>query len=425
MAASLTEERDYFTDFSVLLDPYEYFEEMRSHGPVFRLKSRDIVLVTGFKESVDVLLNTADFSSVITAEGPVNALPFAVDSDDISDQIEAHRLQISPTDLLVTYDGARHSATRALIMGLFTPSRLRANEVYMDDLAIRMVKDAVGRGGCEMIKEIAAPFVTLVIADLLGVPAEDREKFRKVIDTGPAAGNMDKADTRPGSSSLDYMSGFFAEYVADRRANPRDDVLTELATARLPDGTIPDAQEIVKLAMFLFAAGQDTSAKLLGNATRRLAEDPQLQLTLRQDRSLIAPFLEEVLRLEGSTKATFRLAKRNTRIGDMDIPAGTRVMIALAAANRDPRRWEHPEECRLGREKIREQLAFGRGSHVCAGAPLARVEVRVFLDRLFDHTSEITLLEEQHGPSGRRKLNYEPSYIIRGLEKLYVKLKPN
>lgn len=425
MDTNVAQERDYFTDFSVLLDPYDYFEDMRAHGPVCQLKDRDIVIVTGFKEAVEVLTNSADFSSVITAEGPVNELPFVPDGDDISDKIEEHRLQMSPTDLVVTYDGTRHSGTRALIMGLFTPSRLKANEQYMNDLAVQMVQAAAAKGGCEIIKDFAAPYVTLVIADLLGVPAEDREKFRHVIDHGPPAGNMNKDDTRPGSSSLDYMAGFFATYVADRRANPRSDVLTELATARLPDGTMPDAHEIVKLAMFLFAAGQDTSAKLLGNSIHRLAEDQALQNRLRNDRGLIAPFVEEMLRVEGSTKVTFRLAKKKTRIGDMEIPVGKKVVIALAAANRDPRRWENPLEFKIGREKIKEHVAFGRGPHTCAGAPLARVEVRVLLDRLFDHSSSITISDAHHGKPGQRVFNYEPSYIIRGLDKLYINLTPN
>ncbi|HEX7854619.1 MAG TPA: cytochrome P450 [Sphingobium sp.] len=423
MATQIAEERDYFTDRSVLLDPYEWFENMRANGPVHKLPGRDIVIVTGFQEAVEVLLNAEDFSSVITAEGPVNDLPFPLDGGDITRQIEEFRLQMSPTDLVVTYDGPRHSATRALLMGLFTPSRLKANGVFMAALADEMISKVVAKGECEIIKEIAAPYVTLVIADLLGVPEEDRDKFREVIDAGPPAGNIDPDDPRPNSSTLDYLAIFFAEYVADRRANPQPDVLTELATATLPNGVRPEAEEIVKLAMFLFAAGQDTSAKLLGNSIRRLAENPAMQNQLREDRSLVAPFVEEVLRMEGSTKCTFRLAKRKTHIGDSEIVAGTRILISFAAANRDPRRWENPEEFRIGRPKIKEHVAFGRGAHVCAGAPLARVEVIALLNCLFDKTSEITLSEEHHGPVGQRRLSYEPSFIIRGLERLHVKLK--
>jgi len=220
------------------------------------------------------------------------------------------------------------------------------------------------------------------------------------------------------------MGGYFIKYVLDRRANPRNDVLSELSNATYPDGSTPDAMEIVRLATFLFGAGQDTSAKLLGNSMCYLVDTPNLQQKLRQDPTLIPQFLEEVLRLEGSTKMTARLARRNTRIAGMEIPAGTRVFIGLAAANRDPSRWQSPKECTLGREKIKEHLAFGRGAHTCAGAPLARVEIRVILERFLQHTSDIDLSLEKHGPRGNRRLDFEPSFIIRGLEALHLTLKP-
>lgn len=418
------QERDYFADLSVLKDPYEYFEELRARGPVCRLADRDIVVVTGFREALEVLNNSHDFSSVIAPQGAATPLPFEPSGDDIGAQIEAHRSQFLGGELLVAYDDKQHAYSRSILSRLFTPSRLKASEAFISGFADTLVKDAVARGGCELISEIATPFVTHIIADLLGVPADDRKVFMDAIAAGPPPGNMDSDDARQQHSPLVLMGGYFYQYVMDRRASPRQDVLTELATATYPDGSMPDALEIVRLATFLFGAGQDTSAKLLGNAMRHIVDVPGLQQKLRQDRSLIPQLIEEVLRLEGSTKATFRLARRNTRIGDVEIPAGTRVMVALAAANRDPQRWECPREFQLNREKIREHLAFGRGAHVCAGAPLARVEVRVLLERFLDHTSAIDLLETKHGPRGNRTLDYEPSFIIRGLESLHLQLTP-
>jgi cytochrome P450 len=200
-------------------------------------------------------------------------------------------------------------------------------------------------------------------------------------------------------------------------------VLTELATAKFPDGTTPDLGEIVRLAVFLFAAGQDTSAKLLGNCMRFIVELPDIQQQLRQDRSLIPNFIEEVLRLEGSSKVTFRVARKKTTIAGREIPAGQKLVLVLAAANRDPRRWEEPNEFKLGRKKIQEHMAFARGAHTCIGAPLARAEVRVLLDRFFLHTSDISLSTEKHGPPGNRRLDYEASFIIRGLERLHIELR--
>lgn len=417
-------ERDYFTDHSVLLDPYDYFESVRAHGPVFQMPSRDLLVVTGFKEAVDVLLNAQDYSSFATTD-PLSPLPFDVTGDDLTDRIEASRGKNPAFELMVTYDGVKHAAARSLLNPLFTPSRLRANEEFMRSYADELAREMVAKGGCELIDEVATPYVTLVIADLLGVPEDDREEFRKVIDSGPPAGNMDAADApQMGSPALAFMSAYFARYIQERRDNPRDDVMTEMALAKYPDGTTPELIEVVKTAMFLFAAGQDTSAKLLGNAIRHLAEHPDLQQQLRDDRSLIPGFIEEMLRLEGSTKATFRLAKHNTRIGDVEVPAGKIVVIALAAANRDPRRWEDPAQFRIGRPKAKEHLAFGRGAHTCAGAPLARAEVNVLLDRILEHTSAVTLSEAHHGPKGARTIEYEASYIIRGLAELHVEFAP-
>jgi cytochrome P450 len=406
---------DYFTDKAVLLDPYDYFEQLREHGPVARMQAREMIVVTGFQEALEVLLNTNDFSSILNPE-PTAPLRFAPEGDDISAQIEA-AMGTGPMDLMVSYDGKRHADARALLNPLFTPSRLKANELYMRGLAADMVAELVAKGGCEAIAELATPYVTLVIADLLGVPAEDREAFRKLIDSAPPPGNMDKpakGEVHP----LMIMAQYFLRYMSERRAAPQDDLLTELATATYPDGAEVPLMEAVKNAMFLFAAGQDTSAKLIGNSLRFLCEDDALQAELRADYGKIPDFLEEVLRLEGSTKTTFRLAKRNTRIGEMEVKAGERVTIFVAAANRDPRRWDDPHT--FGRPRIKEHLAFGRGAHVCAGAPLARKEVAVLYEALFDQTSDIRLSEAHHGPKGARRIDYEPSFIIRGLANLSV-----
>jgi cytochrome P450 len=417
------DELDYFTDHAVLRDPYAYFSAVFSKGAVHQPQTRDVVFVTGFDEAIEVLRNTDAFSSAISVPGAAMPLPFEPKGDDISEQLDQHRAQIPGHDLIVTYDGSAHANSRSLLTKLFTPSRLKANEAFMVKFADELVTEKVRNGKCELIQEVAAPYVTLVIADLLGVPADDRDSFRKVIDAGPPAGNMDSE--RPHSSTiLEHLGRYFYSYAQDRRANPRADVLTELATAKYPDGSTPELIEIVNLAVFLFAAGQDTSAKLLGNSLRFLVEDRGLQQRMRDDRSLIPAFIEEVLRLEGSTKATFRLAIKNTTIGGRPIAAGTRLVIALAATNRDPRRWEDPQAFKLDRPKIKEHLAFGRGAHTCIGAPLARAEVRVLLDKLMEHTSEISLSEQHHGQAGDRKLNYEPSFIIRGLEQLHLVLNP-
>ncbi len=423
MSTKMTKERDYFTDHSVLMDPYGYFEEMRPRGPICQLESHDCLLLTGFDECVEVLRNPTDFSSLNSLASSAFPLPFVPEGSDVSEELEANRDKYVGGDLVVTYDGDRHNNVRSLISRVFTPSRLKANEIFMEKYAAQMVQQVVADGHCELVNQIATPYVTMVIADLLGVPAEDRSKFEEVIAQGQTVGSIDNPDSPTDTSALEFMGGFFYRYFEERRANPGSDMLSELVTAKYPDGTAPDLIELVGLAVFMFAAGQDTSAKLLGNSMRYIVDVPGLQHQLREDRSLIPWMLEEVLRLEGSSKATHRVARRDTFIGDVKVPAGKQVIVALAAANRDPVRWgDDANEFKLKRPGIKQHIAFGRGSHTCAGAPLARAEVAAILNAFFDQTSDIKISEAKHGQPGARHYQFEPSFIIRGLDNLYLEL---
>jgi len=418
------EERDYFTDPEVLTDPYAYFEAQRAQGPVYRQPTTGVVFVTGYEEALQVLRNTHDFSSAVCVQGAGLPLPFEPEGEDITPQIEAHRASFIGSNLLVTYDDQAHTFSRALLSRLFMPSRLKALEPYVTDLSEDLVKTAVARGRCELVRDIAVPFVTLVIADLLGVPADDRQSFMETIASGPHPGSID-AEEQKHAAPLAFLVSYFASYVEERRRAPRGDILSELSHATFPDGSTPPAIEVANLASFLFGAGQDTSAKLLGNALKYLVDVPGLQDKVRQEISLVPALLEEVLRIEGSTKMTSRVARRATRIGEMEIPVGTRIMVALAAANRDARRWQDPKGFVLNRPRAIEHVGFGRGAHVCVGAPLARAELKILLEQLLKNTSKIDLVATKHGPRGDRHFEYEPSFIIRGLEKMYLVLEPS
>ena len=420
----MLKERDYFTDHSVLLDPYQYFEEMRPRGPIAQLETRDCLLLTGFEECVEVLKNPTDFSSLNSLASSAFPLPFTPQGSDISAQLEEHREKYVGFDLLVCLDGERHANVRSLVGRMFAPRRLKDNERFMTDYARQLVGKAVADGRCELVNQISTPYVTMVVADLLGVPAQDRVKFEERLAQNQTVGSIDNPDAPTDTSTLEFMGAFFYQYLAERRENPGNDLLSELATASYPRGVTPDILDLVNLAVFMFAAGQDTSAKLLGNAMRYIVDVPGLQRLLRDDRDQIAWMLEEVLRLEGSSKATHRVAIRDTKIGERAIPAGTQVIVALAAANRDRKYWgEDANEFKLNRPGVRNHIAFGRGSHTCAGAPLARAEVRAILNAFFDLTDDISISEEKHGKPGARQYKFEPSFIIRGLQSLHLDLK--
>ena len=421
------EERDYFTDYQILKEPYQFFEAVRDHGPVWKPPGKDYLIVTGFDEALEVLKNHQDFSAVIGVAGAAAPLPFEPHGSDISEQLEANRSRVLGGDYMVNLDDVPHSNLRSLVNRLFTPSRLKANSEFITVFAGELVRNAVAKGSVELIRTISTPFVTLVIADLLGVPAEDRQHFMNLIEMAPPPGSLDSSENDYSGENhpMVAMAGYFARYIMERQQNPSDDILSEFAHAQYPDGTRPRIEDLVSLSTFIFGAGQDTSAKLLGNSMRYVIDQPGLQDKLRRDPSLIPAMLEEVLRLEGSTKQTARLARRDTQIGDLKVPAGTKVLVALSAANRDARRWPDPQAFVLDRPRINEHIGFGRGKHVCAGAPLARVEVRIILEQFLKYTSNIDLDESKHGPRGQRELNFEPSFIIRGVAELHLKLTPS
>lgn len=417
-------ERDYFTNHEILKDPYAFFNAVRDNGPIYKPPGRDYYIVTGFEEALQVLRNHDDFSAIIALQGAGAPLPFEPHGEDVDAEIDAHRQEFAGWDQVVNMDDDRHTKLRALINTLFVPSRLKQSEAFIEVYCDDMVGTAVRNGHVDLISEIATPFVTMVVADLLGVPMADRKIFMDAIAAAPPPGSLDGQSPTAGENNpFAVMGGYFYGYIADRRANPQADILSELAHAKYFDGTQPEVHDIVQLGMFMFGAGQDTSAKLIGNAMKFMVQMPDLQDRLRADPKQIPAFLEEVLRLEGSTKQTARLARHDTVVGGVKIPAGSKLLVALSAANRDPARWDDPNELIIGRKKIAEHVGFGRGKHVCAGAPLARVEVRVLMEKLLAYTSKIELDPEFH-PNGIDDLDYEQSFIIRGLTQMHLKLTP-
>jgi len=160
--------------------------------------------------------------------------------------------------------------------------------------------------------------------------------------------------------------------------------------------------------------------RLLSTALKIMAERPDLQRLLRAERDRIPNFIEETLRFESPVKGDFRLARIPASVGGVELPAGTTVMVLNGAANRDPRRFADPAAFEPTRPNARQHLAFGRGIHTCPGAPLARAEARVAIQRLLDRTTDIRVSEAHHGPPGARRWSYVPTFILRGVTRLHL-----
>jgi cytochrome P450 len=412
---------DFFTDTALVTDPYEYFDALRARCPVHPVPHPGVVAVTGYDDAIEVYRDAVTYSSCNSVGGPFPpVISPSSEVDDVTEVINSSREQWPFSEFMVTMDGAQHEAERNLLRKLLTPRRLKENEAALAGIADRCIDAFIDAGRCEVVHEYGKPFTTQAIADLLGVPEQDRAEVQQVL-AGSTISVVGEEETLP-VNPLEFLYQKFGEYVEDRRANPRDDILTHLATATYEDGTLPEVDAIVRTATFLFGAGQDTSARMLAAAVRIISEDKTIQRRLREDRQLIPLFVEEVLRLESPTMSDFRLTKVATTLGGVDIDAGTTIMIHPGAANRDGDKFERPTECQLDRKNVREHIAFGRGAHSCPGSPLARAEGRVTLERFLDRTSDISLSDQAHGPEGQRHFDYDPTFIIRGLSNLHLVL---
>lgn len=413
---------DYFSDQAVSQDPYEYYEYLRGQGPVFREPHHGVVAVTGYAEVMAAFKDHDSFSAVNAIGGPFPPLPFTPEGDDITAQIEAHRHQFPIFEHMVVMDPPNHERARSLLAKLLTPRRLKENEDYMWQLVDSQLDQFIANGKCEFLSEYARPFATSAIIDLLGVPQEDRPEFLSALGaeqpSGRQVGSLDGAPV--GRDPLRYLDDKFAGYIAERRREPVGDVLSGMATASYPDGTTPDLIEVVKPATFLFAAGQETVTKLLSAAVQALGERPEFQQELRENPDGIPTFIEEALRMHSPTKVDFRLVRKTTTLGGVHLPAGTVVMLCLGAANRDPRKFDDPQKFQPDRKNVREHIAFGRGIHTCAGAPLARVEGQITVRRLLDRMRNIRIDDTVHGTVDDRRYSYEPTFLLRGLTELHI-----
>jgi cytochrome P450 len=413
---------NFFTSKTLIDDPYPYYEALRAEGPIVPEEHQGVFMVTGYDECAAIYNDTETFSSATAVTGPFPGFPVPLEGDDVTDIIEQHRDELPFSDQLPTFDPPKHKDHRHLLMRLLTPKRLKENEEFMWRLADRQLDTFLESGTCEYIRQYAGPYALLVIADLLGVPEEDHAEFKKQM--GQTGGLGDTSGGSMTHSPLQFLYDTFTEYIEDRRKTPRSDVLTSIANTTFPDGTLPDPIHTVRVAANLFAAGQETTVRSLGASFQLLGEDQEMQAWLRADFDRIPNFVEEILRVESPVKGDFRLARRKTVVGGVEIPAGTTVMLLNSAANRDPKRFDEPARFIPDRQNAREHMTFGRGIHSCPGGSLARAETRVSIQRFLERTSNIRISEEHHGPASDRRYRYVPTFILRGLTELHLEFDP-
>jgi cytochrome P450 len=300
--------------------------------------------------------------------------------EDVAAVLADHRTHSSEVDgarrsgNILNLDPPRHHQLRSLVSKAFSPRAIAAFEPRIAELAEALITGTGGRERVELVHEIARPLPAMVIAELLGVPAEDRPEF---VARANALLANDQSRAESGQRWLDeYVRG----QVAQRRRAPRDDVLTGLATAEIDGRRLAD-DEIVGFASLLLSAGHVTTTNLLANAIRCLDEHPEAQDALRADPGRLPVAVEEVIRHRGPVARTSRRTTAAVQVGDERIPAGQTVHLWLVSANHDERRFPDAARFVFDRDP-NPHLGFGRGVHFCIGAPLARLETRVTLAAL-------------------------------------------
>lgn len=427
---------DFYTDTALVDDTHAFFDHLRAKGPVTRLPGRNAVAVTGFEETVHLTLDTEHFSTINSVIGAMIDLPFAVQGDDISAELEGARAKIPFSDQIVSQNGKRHGDLRSILAPLFTPSRLRALEPQLHRTSDEVIDEFIADGRVDVVRQYGGPYATLVISDLLGLPAAVRGRFRRLLD-GAIPVPMDATHEEMMKNPLVGIGKDLFWLIARRRAinsvflrpfkgllGAHDDILTQLALARYPDGTKPSLVDVTGLSAFLFGAGQDTTNRLVSACMRIIALRRDLQEELRANPKRIPDFIEETLRYDGAVKSGGRICQKTTTLGGVEIKAGTVVLYSPLAANRDPRRFPEPAQFDMDRPKLKEHVAFGRGAHTCIGAPLARREVAVSLEHLLARLRNIRPSVAHHGPEGSWHFEREPTYVLNALKSLHIEFDP-
>jgi cytochrome P450 len=417
-------EPDFFQDMQVINDPRSYFHQVRSKCPVMREKYQGTFMVSGHDEVSEVLgRRDGAFSSVVSVVGPIPPLPFQPQGDDISEQLEIHREELPWSAHLVCFDGKQHSDQRALLTGLLTYKRVKANEEYLHGLADRLIERFVNTGRCQVTTEYAHAVAIYAISDIMGIPEADRAELIELLGPAPSQVEGD-AVHKIGADPLIFLKERFDVYLRERQQKRGTDLMSDLVHSRFKDGSEPSFETLSLLARFLFGAGQDTTARLVGMAICILGERPGLQTRLRGEPQRIADFLEEVLRYDGPVKVVYRLARTSTQIAGVEVPAGSIVTVSLTGANNDPRYFERPDEFDIDRPNLRDNMSFSRGVHACLGAPLARLEARVAIERFLARVPDFRISEKHHGPAQARRYRYEPTYTFRSLSELHIEFTP-
>ena len=358
-------------DVDINADPYPTYTRLREEAPIYHNERYDFWALTRHEDVQKALVNWQVFSS---------------SRGDLLDILRA-KIEL-PKGVVMWEDPPLHTTHRGILSRVFTPKRMAQLEDQVRAYCIRCLDPLVGTAGFDIITELASMLPMRVIGMLLGIPEQDQIAVRNRTDRD--------LRTRPGQPMViveeEVVTGEqFADYIDWRAGHPSDDLMTILLNAEFEDETGETRsltrQEVLTYTSVLAGAGNETTGRLIGWLAKVLAEHPDQRRLVVEDRSLLPNVIEETLRFEPTGHANARSVTEDIEYYGTTMPAGSAVLLIMASANRDPRRFDEPDRYDILRKDV-QHLTFGYGLHFCLGTHLARLEGRVALDELLNRWTE-------------------------------------
>jgi len=374
-----------FTPYDPALhqDPYPVYRRLRDEFPVHHNPDANFWTLSRYDDVFAALQSPDRF---VSGKGVMVGAP----------DIETDGDQPGGVPLLITTDRPRHTQLRALVSRAFTPRRIAKLEPRIRNIARTLLDNVKGRPEFDLVHEFSGPLPTIVIAELLGVPAEDQEWFTKMSNalaafapTAPAASGGEDADYGPALE----LAGYLANVLAQRRVAPRDDLLSALLAAEI-EGERLGEPELIGFAFLLLVGGNETTTNLISNAAILLDRHRDQRRLLVEDPTRIPVAVEEFLRFDSPVQGLGRTTTEPVTLHGVTIPEGDRVLLLFGSANHDERRIDDPERLDVLRDP-NPHLAFGFGAHFCLGSNLARLEARVAFEELLARFPDYRMTQER------------------------------
>jgi cytochrome P450 len=401
-------------DPELLQDPYLFYSRLRDEAPVFRDPKTGIVSVATFDLIMEVNRQPGVFSNAF-GEALRSGSAGAVDPEEQA--IMAGGVLV--VDTMLTADPPAHTRYRKLAMQAFTHKRVEQMADYVAKVTNDLIDTFIADGRCEFKSAFANHLPMTVIADALGVPRADMDRFHRWSDAFVVQlGGVSDRETRlEAARRIVEFQRYFIDRIEEKRANPTDDVISDLVHANLAEEGDPRSMnyaELLSILQQLLVAGNETTAHTLTAGLYYLTADPALRARVIADPDLIPGFVEETLRLLSPTNNMWRVVKRDAVIGDFPVKAGEVLLLRYGSGNRDARRFSDPDVFDPARPDARDHLAFGAGVHTCLGAQLARKEMITAFPIIIDR------LKSPRFAKGLNSFRYNPNILLRGVLELHV-----